>query len=117
MGAHSKRKGKVGELELVAFLKKYEGVEARRGQQFSGGGDSPDIVHNIDGIHIECKRTEALKLYPSIEQAEADRPDEAVPVVFYRRNKKDWVVVMYAEDFLEQYVGLTVSPERGSNDD
>lgn len=98
MGLKSKNKGKVGEREVVAFLKKH-GFEARRGQQFEGSSDSPDVVSSVPGVHLEVKRREAFALYPSLEQAEAERDQSNIPVVLHRRNRKQWVAVMYAEDW------------------
>ena len=97
---NSNQKGKAGEREFANFLKSH-GIEARRGQQFSGGGDSPDVVHSLPGIHFEVKRVEKFSLWDSIEQAETDRPEDYIPVVAHRKNRRDWVVVLYAEDFLE----------------
>ncbi len=106
---NSREKGVRGELECSRFLKEF-GFEARRGQQFAGGGDSPDVIHTIPNMHVEVKRVEALSLYPALEQAERDRKETERPVVFHRRNHKDWVVVLYAEDFL----GL-IGGKRASN--
>ncbi len=99
MGKMSKDKGKRGELEVVALLHKY-GFEARRGQQFRGGGDSPDVIHNMRGLSVEVKLRETLSLYPALEKAAEDSVTET-PVVFHRRNRKPWIVAMYAEDFLD----------------
>ncbi len=99
MGKMSKDKGKRGELEVVALLHKY-GFEARRGQQFRGGGDSPDVIHTRRGLSVEVKLRETLSLYPALEKAAEDDADKAA-IVFHRRNRKPWIVAMYAEDFLE----------------
>jgi Holliday junction resolvase len=96
---NSRAKGKAGELELAAFLRDH-GIEARRGVQFSGGADSPDVVTDLPNIHIECKRTESAGLYGWLGQAIRDAGDK-MPVVFHRRNNCKWVVVMRAEDFLK----------------
>ena len=64
--------GAAGERELAKTLREL-GVEARRGQQFSGGAESPDVVAALRGIHIARKRVEALQLYPSLEQAKGDK--------------------------------------------
>ena len=97
---NSRDKGKRGELEFAAFLRGH-GYEARRGQQFSGGHDSPDVVHSIPGIHVEVKRVENFSLYPALDQAERDRQDGQVPVVFHRRNHKPWVAIVDAGDFIK----------------
>lgn len=99
MGKTSKTKGKVGEREVAKLVAKY-GFEARRGQQFAGGTDSPDVVHDIPGVHIEVKRAEQFNFKAAMDQAERDRKDAEVPVVFHRKNSDPWFVVMYAEDFL-----------------
>ena len=96
---NSRAKGKAGELELAAYLREH-GVEARRGVQFSGGSDSPDVVTDLPNIHIECKRTEYSSPYPWLGQAIRDAGDK-MPVVFHRRSRCDWIVVMRAEDFLK----------------
>lgn len=100
MGMKSRQKGKVGEREVAELLRKH-GFEARRGQQFQGGTDSPDVVHSMEGFHIEVKRTEKLRLYDALEQAHADKKPEEDALVFHRMNHKDWVVVMDAEAFFK----------------
>lgn len=97
---NSRAKGKNGELELADFLRGH-GFDARRGQQFHGGGDSPDIVSaRLGGVfHIECKRVEAGNLYQWLAQARGDAGDK-VPVVMHRRSRQDWVAILPLEDFL-----------------
>ena len=98
---NSKQKGKRGELELAHWLTD-RGYPARRGQQFKGTPDSPDIVcESLGDIHIECKRVETFNAYKALEQAKGDASSDQTPAVFHRRNGKDWVVVVSAEDFLK----------------
>ena len=99
MGMMSKRKGRSGEREAAELLRAH-GFQARRGVQFAGGPDSPDIVHDIPGIHLEVKRTEAFRLYAALEQAKADRKDGDIACVLHRANQRPWVVVLEATDFL-----------------
>lgn len=99
---NSRRKGKDGELELAEFLREHGWTEARRGQQFHGGGDSPDIVGGPKSIHIECKRVEAGNPYDWLDQAERDAEGTGkTAVVFHRRSRRDWIVVMSATDFMQ----------------
>lgn len=112
MPINSRTKGKVGEIEVRDLLRKH-GFDARRGQQFAGGGDSPDVVHNMEGFHIEVKRTERFALYDAMAQAKRDKKPNEDPIVFHRCNGKDWVVVMGAEEFLalvRQYVFEDAKP-------
>lgn len=98
MQINSRSKGVRGELEAARELERVLGCTARRGQQFSGGGESPDVVHNIPGVHIEVKRTERLQLYAAMYQAHRDSGLDAVPVVLHRKSKEPWVVVCYLDD-------------------
>ncbi len=106
MGRMSKEKGKLGEREVVDLIKDH-GYEARRGQQHRGGPGSPDVIHSIPNLHIEVKRREKFDLYGAMQQAQDDAPDGEVPVVFHRRSKCEWVVVIGAEDFLNMLDYIT----------
>jgi Holliday junction resolvase len=106
---NSKQKGKRGELEFSHFLKE-RGIEARRGQQFSGGDDSPDVVHNIPGIHFEVKRCEAGNPYKWLEQAINDAGNKT-PIVAHRKNKKEWVAIMRMEDVINLLSPYVDAPE------
>ena len=98
MGRFSKAKGKRGERELAAELGRVLGVTARRGVQFQGSPDSPDVVTNIPNVHFECKRSERIRLYEALEQAASDAGAEKIPVVCHRQNNKPWVVVVRLDD-------------------
>lgn len=101
MPINSRTKGKTGELELAKLLREH-GFEARRGQQFSGGTDSPDVVCDaLPDIHLECKRVEAGSLYKWLEQAKCDAGPDKIPVVAHRRSREDWVAILPLSMFLE----------------
>jgi Holliday junction resolvase len=91
---NSNAKGKQGEREFSKQLIELFGINARRGQQFSGGSDSPDVVTDWDGIHFEVKRTEKLRLWEAIDQAERDANPNQVPIVAHRANGKPWVLIL-----------------------
>lgn len=98
MGLFSRNKGKVGERELAHELSRLLGVSARRGVQFQGSPDSPDVVTEIPDLHIECKRTERFRLYDALEQAVEDGGATKIPVVCHRQNKKPWVAIVKLDD-------------------
>lgn len=100
MGLLSKNKGKVGEREVAHTMIRH-GFEARRGQQFSGGDDSPDVKHSMEGFHIEVKRTERLNLNAAIKQANDDKTDKETALVVHRSNRQPWLVTMEFEEFLK----------------
>lgn len=97
---NSRAKGAKGEVELAHFLTDH-GVAAKRGQQHSGGVESPDVIV-ADArfpFHIEGKRVEAGNPYNWLAQAERDAGAK-VPLVAHRRNGKRWIAVLYLDDFL-----------------
>lgn len=100
MTINSRQKGARGERELADILRTH-GHTARRGQQFSGGTDSPDVVcPTLPGYHIECKRVEAGNLYKWLAQAKRDA-GKKVPLVMHKKNREEWVVVLHLNDFLK----------------
>jgi hypothetical protein len=100
MGRMSRQKGKRGEREAAAELGAILNVEARRGVQYQGGPDSPDVVLPGVPIHVEAKRTERLALWAALEQAKADAPAGAVPIVWHKCNRRESVVILETSQLL-----------------
>lgn len=98
MPINSRQKGAAAERELANYLKTW-GYDTRRGQQFHGGADSPDVV-GLPTVHVECKRVESGNLYNWLEQATEDAGIDKTPVVCHRRNHKPWVAILSLSDFL-----------------
>lgn len=99
MPINSRAKGARGEREWRDQLRN-AGFDARRGQQFSGGADSPDVIcESLPGLHWEVKRVEAGNPYIWMNQAERDAGDKKMPVVAHKRNGQDWLCIIRAEDF------------------
>jgi hypothetical protein len=97
---NSRNKGKRGEKEFAALLREH-GFDARRGQQFSGSPDSPDVVcEALAWLHIEVKRTQALNLTDACAQAEGDSKGKPW-IVAHRRNRAPWLITMRAETFFD----------------
>jgi len=97
MGAKSRRKGCRGEREAADAIQQLFGVEARRGCQYHGGPDSPDVQTAIAGVHWEVKRCESLRLYAALDQAIADAGSN-IPVVLHRSNHRPWVAIVRLSD-------------------
>lgn len=98
---NSDRKGKGGERDLAAFIRKqgFDGV--RRGQQHDGL-EGKDLV-GLERIHIECKRVENLRLWGALHQAWSEYEVGEIPVVMHRSNRHPWIAILKLEDFLEMY--------------
>ena len=100
MGMMQRRKGAAGEREAAEKLNEVLGTKFHRGRQYHGGPESPDLAGDLPGLHLEVKRVEALRLYPSLEQARRDAATDEVPAVIHRPNRKPWVVIVYADDLI-----------------
>lgn len=102
---NANRKGKVGEREFVSLLREH-GFDARRGQQFCGSPDSPDVVSSaLAWVHVEVKRVQNLNLTDACCQAEGDCGGKPW-IVAHRRNHAPWLVTMKAETFLDLVKGV-----------
>lgn len=104
---NSRNKGKRGEREFASLLREH-GFDARRGQQFSGSAESPDVVSGaLAWLHFEVKRVQNLNLSKACVQAERDCGSVAPTgqkkpwVVAHRRNHAPWLITMRAETFFE----------------
>ncbi len=95
---NSRDKGARAERELARILRSF-GINARRGQQYSGGNESPDIITDLEDYHFEVKRVEKLNLNNAYDQAVRDAK-ELVPLVVSRKSGKPWLVTLSLEDFL-----------------
>jgi hypothetical protein len=102
---NSREKGKRGERQFRDELRGY-GYAARRGQQFSGSPDSPDVVCDaLWWIHFEVKFVENLNIYTAMAQAKRDCGGK-VPVVAHRRNFSPWLITMEADWLFASATGL-----------
>ena len=97
MAINSILKGRRGEREIAKYLREH-GYAGKRGQQFKGGADSPD-VEGLPGFHIEVKRVERLDLQAAMEQSIRDAGNDT-PIVVHRRNNDYWKVTMRLDDFM-----------------
>ena len=104
MAVNSKQKGARGERELAKKFREYGYEDAKRSQQYCGVNGDADVIDALPGIHIECKRTEALRLYDAIDQAKRDREGTGdLPAVFHRKNNCEWVAIMPLDAWIQLY--------------
>jgi Holliday junction resolvase len=94
-------KGKRGERAWRDELRA-QGYTARRGQQFCGGGDSPDVVCEelAARFWFEVKRVEKLNMANAMAQGIADAGAKA-PVIAHKKNHGPWMVTMLASDWFK----------------
>jgi hypothetical protein len=97
---NSREKGKRGERDWRDYLRAVFGLtDARRGVQYAGGNDSPDVVGGWPGTHCEVKRVERFTPHEWIGQAVSDG-GENIPYVAHRQNGAPWLVTVRAVDLL-----------------
>ncbi len=107
---NSRDKGKRAERAFASLLRE-SGFDARRGQQFCGGAESPDVICNaLAWLHIETKHVERLDLIEACAQAERDSGGKPW-IVAHRRNGTPWRVTVSFETFINFLRGtLPISP-------
>ena len=100
MGLLSKRKGKRGELEAARELGNLLGADVSRSQQYKGGQHSADLA-GAGSLHTEVKRCERLSLYAALDQATNDAGEDKTPIVLHRRNRRQWVAIVWLDDLAD----------------
>ena len=90
---NSRDKGARGEREWAARLQELTGKPTRRGCQFAGGQDSPDITGGISGTHCEVKRVNRLNIHDAMEQAINDAGTNT-PYVAHRLDSREWLITI-----------------------
>lgn len=108
---NSRSKGKRGELE-VAHILTDAGFPARRGQQFQGTPESPDIIcPSLRDYHFEVKRTETGNPYKWMAQALKDAGKDQTPVIVHKRNDYAWLAILSFQDFVQILARLRMYEE------
>jgi Holliday junction resolvase len=97
---NSRQKGKRGERAWRDKLRE-QGFTARRGQQYAGGIESPDVIcEELSNLHMEVKFVENLNLDKACEQATKDSGGKSW-IVAHKKNNKDWKVTMSSDLFFQ----------------
>ena len=99
-GRMSREKGKRGERWVAQYLSG-RGFTARRGVQFSGGKDSPDIICDaLNAFHFEVKFVEKLNLRDAYKQSKFDAGDK-IPLVVHKKGYESAKVCIDLWDFVD----------------
>lgn len=97
---NSRAKGQRGERAFRDLLREEGYLQARRGQQYAGNPDAPDVVcPELDCLHFEVKAVERLNVHDAVAQAVRDAGEGQIPVVAHKRNRGKWLITIRAEDF------------------
>jgi hypothetical protein len=88
-GAHSRNKGKRGELELVHLLSDYLGIKVNRNYKQVAEAQHGDIEQLVGPYLIEAKNCAAITLNPWWAQTvAAAKARDAIPCLVYRLANK-----------------------------
>lgn len=89
-------------------------IKARRGQQFCGGGESPDVIcEELAYFHFEVKFVESLNVRKAMQQSE-DECGEKIPILAHKTSNAKWLVTMLASDWLELIDNMDAPSETGA---
>ena len=100
IGKSNKRKGKVFERECSKMIRARD-FDCRRGQQFRGSKDSPDIVSDsLNEFHFECKFKQNLNLWDALEKCLEEAPGK-MPTIIWKRDRKIPLVIMDFHDWMD----------------
>jgi hypothetical protein len=95
---NSRAKGKKGEQEFInQHLRPFWPDACRNADQTKT--DKNDCL-NAAGCHWQIKRTESLRVWDAIEQAESEAAATDLPVVAFRRNRSKWFCVLEASELV-----------------
>ena len=139
---NSRAKGARGERQWRDELRE-AGFAARRGQQFSGSPESPDVIcDDLWFIHFEVKCVERLNIEDAMDQARRQarparnaasprtssglRPpspqsgeglENLMPVVAHKRKHRRWLVTLEAKDLFRLLRGAVPEIRRDAKSD
>ena len=115
MAKRSQVKGRNAEKELCRLLNDY-GYAVNVGHALNFGTE-PDLI-GLQGIHIESKRCEQLRLAEWMKQAvnDSEKFHDGLPAVFHRKSREDWMVSMRLSDWIKLYEKY-IHDDMGSDSD
>lgn len=96
MGASQRAKGKRGERDAADLVRRFWGISARRGRQYAGHPDAPDVWCDAP-IYIEAKWRAVGNPGAWLAEAAAQAPTGQVPIVLHKRPRCPVLVTLYAE--------------------
>lgn len=95
MSRSQREKGKLGERRARDIVKSW-GINARRGVQYRGDPEAPDVVCEAD-IYVEAKWRAAGHPGKWLAEAAVEAPLNHVPCVIHKRPRQPELVTLYAE--------------------
>ena len=115
MGKMQREKGKRNERLWASYLRDIGGFDdARRGVQFSGLGNSPDVIVPSLGeafwCEVKARKNGTQLIYDWVDQATRDSSGSQIPYVASKMDNARWLIHLNAEDWvriMRDYVEAT----------
>ena len=107
---NSKQKGSRAEREASKYLIDLGFPSAHRGQQFSGGDDSPDVVcDELQHLNIEVKWDEGFTVQSELlacamRQSIRDAGATQIAVVIWKRKRGPWMLTFMMDGYMTTVV-------------
>ena len=99
-GAHSRRKGRRFELDLVhRFREVMPDAEIKRGLQYRTGEEAPDV--DVPCFWVEAKHHHRTNVRAALAQATAAAPKGRWPIAICKDTRQPPLVAIELDDFLE----------------
>jgi Holliday junction resolvase len=94
-------KGARGEREAAKLLRDLGFAGARRGQQFRGGYDTPDVIcEALPGVLLEVKLEQTVKLgtkrFEDVWSKLCEDAKAQLPALLWRHNRSAWNLTFYS---------------------
>ncbi len=99
-GKSAREKGKRGERWVANYLK-CRGFDARRGIQYKGGLNSPDVICDELPFNIEVKFVEKLNMEDAFAQSVGDAGNVKIPIVINKKRRVEAKVTIRFSDFVD----------------
>ncbi len=94
---NSRDKGARFERSIANYLTE-NGFTARRGCQFKGTPDSPDVICDNFPMQIECKNVQNLNIHKALDKALLDA--EGPACVIHKKNNSKTLITMELDQFM-----------------
>lgn len=98
MGRSQREKGKRGEREAAAEVRRWWLAPGARRTQQVDGGLAADLVGALPEAHVEVKRRSGIAAVRFLDQADADRRPHEYPVVLLREDGGEWLILLRLAD-------------------
>lgn len=100
MSLTERRKGAVGEREVIAAIKQAGWPDAERTHDGRAQRGRSDVRRGPEGCAIEIKRQERLNVPAAFDQLKRDSYATDIPVLVHRPSRHEWMATLPLDELL-----------------